>query len=86
MLYLALSCLQGPPQAGAAAELWALEADGLQLTPGCAPSSEALPVAPLRTHHGFSDRALRARVWDAAGELRWTGDSMHPPRRRGVAG
>jgi hypothetical protein len=80
VLYLALSCLQGRPQAAAAAELWALEPDGLQLTPGCAPSSEPLPSAPLRTHHGFSDRALRARVWDAAGELRWTGDSVHPPR------
>jgi hypothetical protein len=55
---------------------------GLQLTPGCAPS-EINVHCPLRTHHGFSHRALRAQVWDN-GMLVWHGDSVHPPRQRDV--
>lgn len=55
---------------------------GLQLTPGCAPS----PIdvnCPMRTHHGFTYRALRAQVWNG-GTLVWHGDSVHPPRQRDV--
>jgi hypothetical protein len=49
---------------------------GLQLTPGCAPGPIDVDC-PTRTHHGFTQRALRARVWDD-GALVWRGDSMHP--------
>jgi hypothetical protein len=81
MLYLALSCLQGRRMSDAAQTLAALAPGrvGLQLTAGCAPSP--IDVAcPLRTHHGFTYRALRARVWDA-GTLVWQGDSVHPPKQ-----
>ncbi len=80
MLYLALSCLQGRTMADAARTLADLAPGrvGLQLTPGCAPS--VLDVAcPIRTHHGFTHRALRTRVWEA-GTLRWHGDGVHPPQ------
>lgn len=82
MLYLALSCFQGRRMSDAAETLLALAPGriGLQLTPGCAPT--ALQVdCPLRTHHGFTFHALRARVWDE-GKLVWHGDSVHPPRER----
>jgi hypothetical protein len=55
---------------------------GLQLTAGCAPSLIDVDC-PLRTHHGFTQRALRARVWDG-GTLTWQGDSLHPPLQRQV--
>jgi hypothetical protein len=55
---------------------------GLQLTAGCAPSPINVPC-PLRTHHGFTSQALRARVWED-GTLVWHGDSVHPPRQREV--
>jgi hypothetical protein len=55
---------------------------GLQLTPGCAPSAIDV-TCPLRTHHGFTHRALRAQVWDG-GTLVWQGDSVHPPLERQV--
>jgi hypothetical protein len=55
---------------------------GLQLTPGCAPSPIDVQC-PTRTHHGFTQKALRAQVWDA-GTLAWHGDSMHPPRESEV--
>jgi hypothetical protein len=55
---------------------------GLQLTPGCAPSPIDV-TCPLRTHHGFTYRALRAQVWDG-GKLVWHGDSVHPPLQRHV--
>lgn len=84
MLYLALSCFQGRRMSEAAETLAALAPGriGLQLTPGCAP--DAIGVnCPLRTHHGFTQRALRARVWEA-GQLVWQGDSVHPPQTRDV--
>ncbi len=55
---------------------------GLQLTPGCAPSPITV-TCPMRTHHGFTEKALRTPVWDA-GVLVWHGDSAHPPRERDV--
>jgi hypothetical protein len=55
---------------------------GLQLTPGCAPSPIDVDC-PMRTHHGFTHRALKARVWDN-GMLVWHGDSMHPALSRQV--
>jgi hypothetical protein len=55
---------------------------GLQLTPGCAPSPITVQC-PMRTHHGFTYRALRATVWDNA-TLVWHGDSLHPPKQSQV--
>jgi hypothetical protein len=55
---------------------------GLQLTPGCAPSPISV-TCPVRTHHGFTHRALRAQVWED-GALVWRGDSVHPPLQRQV--
>src|SRR5262249_50494604 len=55
---------------------------GLQLTPGCAPSPIDV-TCPVRTHHGFTFRALRAQVWEG-GTLVWHGDSVHPPLQRQV--
>ena len=84
MLYLALSCLQGRRMSDAAKTLVDLAPGkvGLQLTPGCAPSAIEVDC-PLRTHHGYTDQALRARVWNG-GELIWHGDSVHPPLAREV--
>lgn len=84
MLYLALSCFQGRRMSDAATTLADLAPGrvGLQLTAGCAPSPIAVEC-PLRTHHGFTQQALRARVWDA-GNLVWAGDSVHPPRENEV--
>lgn len=84
MLYLALSCFQGRRMGDAAQTLLNLAPGrvGLQLTAGCAPS----PIdvgCPVRTHHGFTHQALRARVWDR-GVLLWHGDSTHPPLQRDV--
>ena len=69
--------------AAAAAELLDLGVDGLQLTPGNAPTRgfvaqlEADGVA-TRTHHGFSPEAMRTPVWDGAALL-VDADSVHPP-------
>lgn len=84
VIYLALSCLQGRPMNDAARDLVSLAPGrvGLQLTPGCAPTDLQLDC-PTRTHHGFTQNALRARVWDGS-ELVWQGDSMHPPLERNV--
>ncbi len=84
MLFLALSCFQGRRMGDAAATLLALAPGrvGLQLTPGCAPG----PIeagCPLRTHHGFTHKALRTPVWDGPA-LVWHGDSVHPPLGRNV--
>lgn len=35
---------------------------------------------PLRTHHGFTQYALRRPVWSEAQELAGSWDSVHPPR------
>ena len=82
MLYLALSCFQGRRMSDAAETLAGLAPGrvGLQLTPGCAPSPIDVDC-PVRTHHGFTTRALRAPVWDG-GTLAWRGDSVHPPFQR----
>src|SRR5579862_756250 len=79
MLYLALSCFQSRRMSDAAVTLAALAPGriGLQLTAGCAPSPINVDC-PTRTHHGFTFRALRARVWEN-GTLLWHGDSAHPP-------
>ncbi|MDH4144968.1 MAG: hypothetical protein OEY23_07345 [Acidimicrobiia bacterium] len=85
MLLLALSCLQGRAAADAAGELLALDPDGLQLTPGCAPSPGLIgrlssARVPVATHHGYTPRALRAVVWAEDGSLATCSDSIHPPR------
>ncbi len=87
MLLLALSCLQGRTQFDAALELSGLGGDGLQLTPGNAPTAGFEPwlrmrAMPLRTHHGFSLKRLARRVWDNDGRLRTRADSVHPPTAR----
>jgi hypothetical protein len=84
MLYLALSCFQGRRMSDAAQTLIGLAPGrvGLQLTPGCAPSPIDIDCA-MRTHHGFTYQALRARVWES-GSLLWHGDSVHPPRQQEV--
>ena len=90
MLFAALSCLQGRPLQKAAAELWALEVDGLQLTPGCVPNP-AVPAVleahaiPTRTHQGFTPLAYRAPVWSKATELLCQSDSVHPPTTQHAA-
>ncbi|MCB9647096.1 MAG: hypothetical protein H6730_10950 [Deltaproteobacteria bacterium] len=85
MLQLATSCLQGRPMQAAAEALLALRPDGLQLTPGNAPTPgfEAWLVGagvPHSAHHGFCFEALRAPVWRPDGRCRWRGRSVHPPR------
>lgn len=69
----------------AASELLALEPDGLQLTPGNAPTGDFLSSLAdrnvmTRTHHGFTPRALRRPVWSSGGDCLTTADSVHPPR------
>ncbi len=83
--YLALSCLQGRPMQAAFEDLSTLAPDGIQLTPGCAPTlgfSEFIrqQPLPLRTHHGFCYQALRQPVWSRGGDLLSQADSIHPPR------
>ncbi|MFO0823188.1 MAG: hypothetical protein U0792_08715 [Gemmataceae bacterium] len=84
MLYLALSCFQSRRMCDAAETLVALAPGriGLQLTPGCAPTPLNV-TCPTRTHHGFTQRALRTPVWKD-GKLAWHGDSVHPPRAKEV--
>jgi len=69
----------------AARDLLALEPDGLQLTPGNAPTPGFDAYAadldvPTPTHHGFFARALRHPVWNERGDLLIDSDSMHPPK------
>ncbi|MEM7248961.1 MAG: hypothetical protein AAF533_26780 [Acidobacteriota bacterium] len=89
MLYLALACLQGRPQQDAWSELWELEPDGIQLTPGNVPTDgfEELVAGsgrPVRFHHGFAWRQRRRRPWPRPGRALtkphpdW---SVHPPSR-----
>jgi len=87
--FLALSCLQGRPMQAAAAELWSLSPDGLQLTPGNVPSlgfqswlSQA--QIPFLTHHGFCWQALRQKVWNANARCRVDSHSVHPPQAGAV--
>ncbi len=83
VLHLALSCLQGRRQSDAAVELIKLGPPGtlgLQLTPGCFPNDFCIAGAlQFRTHHGFTTKGTKARVWDGSGRLVWSGDSVHPP-------
>lgn len=89
MIFLALSCLQGRTMESAANELLELEPDGLQLTPGCAPTKDfeknlSMMGVKTRTHHGYCETALRQRVWDGA-RLLVSSDSVHPPlSKKGV--
>jgi hypothetical protein len=93
MLLLALSCLQGRPQAEAFAQLAALPVDGLQLTPGNLPSpgfrEQARGYAGhLRYHHSFSWDHYRGQVYDDAARVPrlprvW---SLHPPVAKHPAG
>jgi hypothetical protein len=83
MLFVAMSCLQGRPMAGAFDELAALGA-GLQLTPGNQPTPGfaahvAASGVPTRRHHGFSFEARRADVWSAGGACLVPSESVHPP-------
>ena len=82
----ALSCFQGDPATVAASTLLELGFDGVQLTPGCAPEpmlhDDLLAAGtPCSTHHGYSNVAMRRRVWDDSGALGSTSDSIHPPLR-----
>ena len=90
MLMLALSCLQGRPMQAAAEELLALGPDGLQLTPGNVPTPDFEGWLTARgvvtcTHHGFTPRAYRTRVWADDGSLCVASDSVHPPKRHAPA-
>ena len=85
MLYLALSCLQGRPAAQACRDLLSLGAPGIQLTPGNVPDPalvDELAGIPVRTHHGFSWKAMKQRVWDDSGRCCVTAESVHPPTER----
>jgi hypothetical protein len=69
----------------AAHELLALGVDGLQLTPGCAPTPQFAEWVRQRaniisTHHGFSLVALRQTVWSDDGRLLARDHSVHPPK------
>jgi len=83
MLFVAMSCLQGRPMAGAFDELARLGV-ALQLTPGNLPTPgfEAHVAAsgvPARRHHGFSFERRRADVWSAGGACLVSSESVHPP-------
>jgi hypothetical protein len=84
VLFAALSCLQGLRAGDAAEALLAAGVDGIQLTAGCAPDdrlAETVAATAVRTHHGYSPHALRAKVWDSDAVLYGQTDSVHPPRR-----
>ncbi len=85
-LYLALSCLQGRPMHWAFDELVALGPDGIQLTPGNAPTvgfmdHVAGSGVSTKTHQGFTPRAIRQEVWQDEQTLAGRWDSVHPPRQ-----
>lgn len=68
----------------AAADLLRLRPDGLQLTPGCVPTSAfaawvEYQQVPVRTHDGFDWRSRRRDVWAPDGSLLTAADSVHPP-------
>ncbi len=69
-------------------ELQSLGVPGIQLTPGNVPDptlAGELMGIPVRTHHGFSWKAMKQRVWDDAGRCLVTADSVHPPMQRDPA-
>lgn len=85
MLFLALSCLQGRQMQPAAQDLIDLGIDGLQLTPGNAPSENFRQwiyqqKIEIRTHHGFCWDGLRQRVWNNEGDCLVRSHSVHPPK------
>jgi len=66
-------------------ELSTLDVQGIQLTPGNAPTrgfAEGVRRSDVdtRTHHGFSTVAMRQEVWSDAYELTGVWHSVHPPR------
>lgn len=68
----------------AAEELLSLGVGGLQLTPGLVPTEDFQgwlleKQIKIRTHHGFSWRQLRTKVWDDNGNCLVDSDSVHPP-------
>jgi hypothetical protein len=87
MLFLALSCLQGREMLSAAQDLIELEIDGLQLTPGNAPSPGfeqwlSQQKVEIRTHHGFHWQGLRRRVWSKEADCLVKANSVHPPQTK----
>ena len=89
-LFLAMSCLQGRPMHEAFDELAALGVDGIQLTPGNAPTEGFMEYVgehagqsgiAIRTHHGFTPGAMRKAVWSEHGALLGDWHSVHPPQR-----
>ncbi|GAB1543845.1 hypothetical protein NUACC21_65210 [Scytonema sp. NUACC21] len=68
----------------AAEELLSLGVGGLQLTPGLVPTQgfkrwlEEKQIK-TRTHHGFSWRQFRTKVWGDNGDCVVASDSVHPP-------
>lgn len=80
----ALSCFQGELSTTAASSLIDLGFSALQLTPGCVPSPDlegVLKGVKTTTHHGWSPRAMRRKVW-ADRALVTHADSVHPPLER----
>lgn len=67
-------------------ELIALGPDGIQLTPGNAPTYGFMAYVdyqgvPTKTHQGFTPRAIRQEVWKDDQTLTGHWDSVHPPRQ-----
>ena len=63
--------------------LSALPVDGIQLTPGNAPTEGfgayvAGSDLAIRTHHGFTPQAIRRPVWAADGSPKGQWNSVHP--------
>jgi hypothetical protein len=86
MLFVALSCLQGRPQAEAFTRLAQLPVDGIQLTPGNLPSpgfraQVARYSGLVRYHHSFGFEHYRAELYGSDGRTPRLshGWSIHPP-------
>jgi len=67
-------------------ELCELAPEGIQLTPGNAPTYDfdkyvAASEIPIRTHHGFTFTAMRKVVWSDGFEITGHWHSVHPPRK-----
>jgi hypothetical protein len=83
VLFVALSCLQGRPMAGAFDDLARLGV-GIQLTPGNVPTPAfeahvARAGLATRRHHGFAFDARKAEVWSERGACTVASESVHPP-------
>jgi sugar phosphate isomerase/epimerase len=89
VLLIALSCLQGQSMDDAFDALSSM-ADGVQLTPGNAPSATAREtiarygVERVRHHHTFAYDALKRPIYTRDGSMQRTLDrwSVHPPLAR----